>query len=248
MKTAGWVFPGRLSCIQVTLRLGLVPTTVAGAGRALLREALAAVDGLARRGLERNLRVPAAARAGGRIHLARPGGIPSTAATAIAAAAVSASAAAIAVIGPLRLAGSAAARATLGLGISALRVEGLLSRGKGKRLSAIAAGQGTITHSANFLSVSGRIPVNWHERLGRFKRLMRNEIRVIAGGGNPRHKHARTTLEDPKYSTTESTLMHRVQSPARGLVEEHARLNSSPDITLRMPRIRAGHSSAAPKR
>jgi len=126
----------------VTAKALRLVSAVARAARSLLSEALAAVDRLAGSGAEGNLSLLAAAAADSRVHLARTGGIPST--TAVSATVVAA------FVVPLRLACGAAAWAALRLGVTALKIEGLLALRKNEFLAAIAAGNSTVAHSANF--------------------------------------------------------------------------------------------------
>jgi len=134
----------KLDWCEATGAAGLV-AVVARAARSLLGEALAAVDRLAGRGPEGDLSLLAAAAANSSVHLTRAGGV----ASATTAAAVSATAVA-AVVVPLRLACGAAARAALRFGVTALKIEGLLALCENKFLAAIAAGQASVAHSANF--------------------------------------------------------------------------------------------------
>src|SRR5215204_736757 len=131
-------------------RNGLVAAAVARCGRALLLEALTAVDRLVVPWLEGDFRLLTAGRAHSRIHLARSAGITTAAAGGIATTTATAGVAArgataiVAAGRALSLALRPAIGAALGLGVAALLVERLLSGRKSECLAAIATGDRSI--------------------------------------------------------------------------------------------------------
>src|SRR5688572_13811469 len=149
------LFPGE---VRSANRDGLVAAAVARCRRALLLEALPAVNRLVVARLEGDFGLLATGRAHCRVHLARSGRIPTAAArgvttttagisaagvaTATAAAGVAAGGATAVVAAgrALSLALRPAIGATLRLGVTALLVERLLSGRKSECLAAIATG------------------------------------------------------------------------------------------------------------
>lgn len=133
-------------------------------GASAFLEALPAVDRFVRPGKERNFGRFAAVGAGGRVHLARAGGVAPSTTTARVASATGGVAAAIATRrgvpaavaagvvpaggGTLRLTRLSTCRTPLWLGKTALLVECLLARRERELLTAIAARERLVAHSA----------------------------------------------------------------------------------------------------
>lgn len=158
----------------------LVAAPIARRGRAAQLEALAAVDRLVVARLEGDFCVLATLRANSRIHLARTGGVTTTAATRVAiaggiATAATGVAAVVATGRPLGLALGAAACAALRLGVATLRVERLLTCRKSKCLATIAAGNRSVAQLAE-TSLYWPCFITWHYTKNgtRVKRFRRN--------------------------------------------------------------------------